>query len=245
MLTSCSKTAVQILGYICRGLARDKTDELGLYIMQSVLILVAPALFAASVYMTLGRLMRSIHGERHSIIPVRWLTRAFVAGDIFSFLVQSSGAGLMGSSNANQKTGQYIILAGLCIQIVMFALFAATALVFDVRMRRWPSGASLDGAGPRWKRVMAMMYAVSALIMVRSIYRVVEYVMGKDGYLLRHEWTLCVFDAALMVLAMVVYGLLYPDELTVTNVKRETTDSGSLNMTDEMRLAEGGRAGGG
>ncbi|POR31739.1 Uncharacterized protein TPAR_08065 [Tolypocladium paradoxum] len=240
--------AFEVIGYVGRALAEDKTDQLGPYIMQSVLILVAPALYAASIYMTLGRLMRSIHGERHSLVPVRWLTRAFVTGDVFSFLVQSTGGGLMGSGSSSQQTGQNIILAGLFIQIIMFGLFAATAVVFDVRMRRWPSGASLDGTASRWQRVMMMLYAVSALIMVRSIFRVVEYIMGKKGYLLRNEWTLYVFDAALMLAVMAVYGWIYPGELTATNVKPrpwETADSGSVNMTDEMRPADGGRADGG
>ena len=245
MATNIWKPAVQLVGYIGRALAEDKTDQLGLFILQSVAILVAPALFAASIYMTLGRLMRSVHGERHSLMPVRWLTRAFVTGDVFSFLVQSTGGGLMGVRNFNQQTGQDIILAGLFIQIVMFGLFAVLAVVFDVRMRRWPSEASLSGTGPRWKAMMAMLYAVSALIMVRSIFRVVEYIMGKDGYLLRNEWTLYVFDAALMLAAMAVYGWIYPGELTPDNVKPrpwETVDSTSINMTDEVQLADGGRA---
>lgn len=60
-----------------------------------------------------------------------------------------------------------------------------------------------------------MLYGTSALIMVRSIFRVVEYVMGRDGYPLQHEWTLYVFDALLMVLAMVVFAWWYPGRLNV------------------------------
>lgn len=102
-------------------MAEDKTDQLGPYIV--LLILVAPALFAASIYMTLGRLMRSVQGERHSLVPVRWLTRAFAAGDVLSFPMQSSGGGLMGSGSSGQETAQNL-------QTVMFGLFAVTAIVF-------------------------------------------------------------------------------------------------------------------
>ncbi|KAJ6441826.1 RTA1 like protein [Purpureocillium lavendulum] len=235
---------VEVIGYAARAVSEDKTDQLGPFIVQSVLLLVAPALFAASIYMVLGRLMRSIHGERHSIIPVRWLTRAFVAGDIFSFLVQSSGAGLMANSSFSQKTAQNIILAGLLIQIVMFGLFAATAVIFDVRMRRWPSGASAEGgSGARWKQVLWMLYAVSALIMVRSVFRVIEYAMGKDGYLLGHEWTLYIFDAVLMLAVMALYGWIYPGELSQAAVKPrpwESVDSTSVGMADDVRYGGGG-----
>ncbi|KAJ3472977.1 hypothetical protein NLG97_g10597 [Lecanicillium saksenae] len=78
----------EIVGYVARAAAPDKTDNLILFILQSVFILVAPALFAASIYMVLSRLARSVHGERHLVIPPRWLTRVFVLGDVFSFLVQ-------------------------------------------------------------------------------------------------------------------------------------------------------------
>lgn len=64
---------------------------LGPYIMQSLLLLVAPALFAASVYMELGRIILVTDGEAHAIIRRRWLTKLFVAGDVLSFLVQSGG----------------------------------------------------------------------------------------------------------------------------------------------------------
>ncbi|EFZ01348.1 RTA1 like domain protein [Metarhizium robertsii] len=224
----------QFLGYVARAYARDKTDQLGPFVMQSVLILVAPALFAASIYMTLGRLMRSIHGERHSLIPVNWLTKAFVLGDVLSFLVQSTGAGLMAVKNFDPKKAENIILVGLIVQIVMFGLFAMTAAIFHVRMRRWPSAASMDAG---WVRIMMMLYATSALILVRSVFRVVEYIMGKEGYLLTHEWTLYVFDAALMFGTMVVYGVVYPGHLSRGELRKprawDVVDSGPGE--DEVR----------
>lgn len=64
---------------------------LGPYIIQSTLLLIAPALFAATIYMILGRIIALVHGEHHSIIRLKWLTKIFVVGDCLSFLMQSSG----------------------------------------------------------------------------------------------------------------------------------------------------------
>lgn len=61
------------------------------YVMQSLLILLAPAFFAASIYMVLGRIIHLVDGEAHSIIRAKWLTKIFVGGDVLSFLAQSSG----------------------------------------------------------------------------------------------------------------------------------------------------------
>lgn len=62
--------------------------------MQSLLILLAPAFFAASIYMILGRLIVLVDGEAHSPIRVKWLTKIFVGGDVLSFLAQSAGTSL-------------------------------------------------------------------------------------------------------------------------------------------------------
>lgn len=53
--------------------------------------LVAPALFAASIYMELGRLVVVLHAERYSLIRPKWMTKIFVLGDVLSFLLQSGG----------------------------------------------------------------------------------------------------------------------------------------------------------
>ena len=58
-----------------------------------------------------------------------------------------------------------------------------------------------------------MLYAVSALIMVRSLFRVVEYTMGYNGYPLTHEWTLYIFDSMLMFAVTVIFYVRYPSKL--------------------------------
>jgi RTA1 like protein. len=59
--------------------------------MQSTLLLIAPALFAASIYMELGRIIIMVKGEQFALIRVNWMTKIFVAGDVLSFLMQASG----------------------------------------------------------------------------------------------------------------------------------------------------------
>jgi hypothetical protein len=59
--------------------------------MQSVLLLVAPALYAASIYMYLCRVIVLVRGEKFLLIRVNWMTKIFIAGDVLSFLMQASG----------------------------------------------------------------------------------------------------------------------------------------------------------
>lgn len=82
-----------VLPYTQRAIGHTESPDwsIGAFVLQSVLILVAPALFAASIYMELGRIIRMTDGASHSMVPLRWLTKIFVAGDVLSFLMQSSG----------------------------------------------------------------------------------------------------------------------------------------------------------
>lgn len=46
---------------------------------------------AASIYMILGRIIQLTDGDSHCLVKRRWVTKIFVAGDVISLLMQSSG----------------------------------------------------------------------------------------------------------------------------------------------------------
>lgn len=84
---------VETIGYIGRIISAHQSPNwtIGPYVIQSTLLLVAPAFFAASIYMELGRIILMVKGEQFSLIRVNWTTKIFVGGDVLSFLMQASG----------------------------------------------------------------------------------------------------------------------------------------------------------
>lgn len=84
---------VQAVGYIIRtvSIQQKPNYELVPFILTTVLILLAPAVYAASIYMILGRLVELVEGEAYSLIRRKWLTKVFVLGDVLSFVVQGMG----------------------------------------------------------------------------------------------------------------------------------------------------------
>lgn len=165
--------------------------------------------------MTLGRIIRATNGGRLSIIRSTWLTKIFVTGDVLSFFVQAAGGGLLSSGVNNPKMikiGQDIILAGLFIQLFIFGIFVATAVIFHMRLRKSPTKESLE-LELEWVKMLWVLYALSAFIMIRNVYRVVEYIQGNDGYLRTSEWPTYVFDAAIMSSVMAVMFWWYPNML--------------------------------
>ncbi|KAJ5106231.1 RTA1 like protein [Penicillium angulare] len=200
----------EIIGYIGRAVAHSNTTTMGPYIVSSIFVLLGPTLFAASIYMTLGRLIRYIGAEHLSFIRVSRLTKTFVWGDVLSFIVQGNSSSL--SILGYPQWAKVAVVGGLAIQLISFSLFWLTAIIFERRVRRQPTPESLL-PGTLWKKSLYMLYAVSALIMIRSIFRVIEYVMGNSGYPLQHEWTLYIFDSVPMAIVMVIFFIWYPSEL--------------------------------
>ncbi|KAB2109599.1 hypothetical protein AG0111_0g2344 [Alternaria gaisen] len=193
----------EAIGYSARAAAHNDTEGKTPYIIQSTLILLAPILFAASIYMILGRLIRRTDSAEYSLIRVNWLTKIFVGGDILCFLIQAGGAGMLVSANDKDgfKRGENIILGGLILQILIFGFFVVVASIWHVRLQKGPTASSADIP---WTKLIWFLYAASVCITIRNLCRVIEYAMGKDGYLLSHEWPIYVYDFLPMMITLVV-----------------------------------------
>ncbi|KAE8338225.1 hypothetical protein BDV24DRAFT_176828 [Aspergillus arachidicola] len=216
----------EIYGYGGRCGAYKNTASLFSFALSNNGVLLAPALFAASIYMTLSRIIRSVHGEKYSFIPMKWLTRSFVLGDIVSFAVQASSTGL--SVTGHATAAKAVVLLGLFIQLISFGLFGCTAAVFYRRIRRSPTAACFD-SGILWEQSLHMLFAVSGLIMGRSVFRVIEYWGGESGYLLRHEWPMYVFDTVPMLVVMILFYVRYPSDIRVKGREEESSEM-PMNM---------------
>lgn len=110
-------------------------------------------------------------------------------------------------------TGERIIIGGLVVQLLFFGCFVVTSATFHVRISRRPTSKILDDS-LAWERQLYVLYGTSGLILVRSVFRLIEYAQGNDGYLISHEVYLYVFDSVLMLATMVVLTWIHPSEIT-------------------------------
>ncbi|KAL1651512.1 hypothetical protein SLS61_005464 [Didymella pomorum] len=187
----------ETIGYAARAAAHSDTVSKTPYIIQSVLILIAPILFAASIYMILGRLIMRTDSANYSLVRAKWVTKIFVTGDVFCFFIQSGGAGMLVQAKDKDgvKMGENIILGGLILQILIFLFFVIIAGTWHRRLETRPTAASADIP---WQKMVRFLYAASAFITIRNMCRVVEYAMGK------HEWPLYIYDCLMMIATLAV-----------------------------------------
>ncbi|CAI7644016.1 unnamed protein product [Penicillium glandicola] len=228
----------QIIGYVARAAAHFNKTSTTLYAMQSLFILLAPILYAASIYMVLGRIITFLNGEHLSSVPVHLMTKIFVGGDILSFILQAAGGGVMtGGSTKTVAIGQWIIVAGLCVQLLFFGTFILSSATFHIRIVGSPTEKSVrtrhlgTSILPRnWSSLLFACYTVSVLILIRSIYRLIEFAQGNNGYVISHEVYLYVFDAAMMFSVMAIMNVFHP---SVVLQKEESPDLSSAESPVE------------
>ncbi|KAK7426635.1 hypothetical protein QQZ08_006813 [Neonectria magnoliae] len=206
----------EAVGYVGRAMSAQEAPDFtkNPYIIQSILLLLGPALYAASIYMVLGRIMVLLDAGEHSVIRPNWLTKVFVLGDVLSFFAQSGGGGMLATAKNtdNVKLGENVIVGGLCIQILFFGFFMIVTLIFHLRIRAKPTQKSYELAVP-WRKLLYVLYTTSLFILVRSVFRVAEYVLGKEGALQSNEYWLYIFDALLMGLVSLLFNWFHPSRV--------------------------------
>ncbi|CAG8951478.1 hypothetical protein HYFRA_00007394 [Hymenoscyphus fraxineus] len=223
----------EVIGYAARAINAKQTPnwETNPYAIQSLMLLLAPTLFAASIYMILKRIIILTDGERNSIIKTKWITAVFVSGDVISFLLQSGGGGMLVQAKSKDAVtmGQNMITYGLYVQVAFFALFMTVTMVFHIRMLKDPSYRASILTVP-WQQYIVVLYIASFLILVRSVFRIAEYVMGSGGPLMSTEMYLYLFDAALMAATMLLFNIRHPSSIIMG--RRDMEREGSIPLKD-------------
>ncbi|KAK2761833.1 rta1 domain-containing protein [Colletotrichum kahawae] len=233
----------ETVGYLGRAMSSQEAPDYTLnpYIIQSILLLLGPALFAASIYMILGRLINLLDAGNYSLIRPNWLTKVFVLGDLLSFFAQSGGGGMLATAKSTDsvKLGENIIVGGLCIQILFFAFFMVVTLIFHMRLSRNPTPKTYSLDTP-WKGLLWVLYGTSFMILIRSLFRVAEYVQGSGGELQSKEMYIYVFDALLIGLTSVLFNWFHPSRV-INNRDTSLKQVSSSEVLSEGYLMESGQ----
>lgn len=136
-------------------------------------------------------------------------------------ILNAIGVAWLASPNADadiRKVGEHLSQAALVLQLVVVSSFVVLAVLFHSRCRRAGVAAA---RGVRWP--LRTLYASTALILVRTIYRVVEHFGPGPTRLLepgfafadlspvwRYEAYFFAFEAALMLLNLALWNASHP-----------------------------------
>ncbi|KAF7956230.1 hypothetical protein EAE96_005150 [Botrytis aclada] len=200
-------------GYVFRYLSAKNTASIILYSGQSLLIILPPSLYAATIYMIYGRIVLFVNAPSASIISPKNVTKLFVGGDFVSFLMQAGGGGMMAVASIS-SLGEKVIIGGLLAQLVFFSIFLVIAITFERRMRSHPRAFDIPASGKKhWHKLLMLLFAAAVLIIVRCVYRVIEFSQGSTGILMSHEYYMYIMDAAPMFVVQCMFHIIHAGDV--------------------------------
>ncbi|KAI8881238.1 RTA1-domain-containing protein [Backusella circina FSU 941] len=193
----------ELVGYICRILCHSKTTLI-IYIIQQMFLLLSPNALALVNYKTCGEIIRLSNVKpRFFFLRQKFVTWFFFWSDIFAFFLQGSGGGLQVKQDT-MSIGNVIVLVGLYVQLFFFASF--TCIIIYVH-RNPEYTYEVEGVANPKKSLIRTLYITMALLLIRSIYRVVEYQYGYAGPVASAEWAFYVFDGLVILFAFIFYAI--------------------------------------
>ncbi|CZR61014.1 related to RTM1 protein [Phialocephala subalpina] len=224
-------------GYILRSLSTQNQTDKNLYVSSYSLIVLAPVLMAAACYVVFGRIVFHVVPKENRTmrllwVPPRFVTPIFVACDIVALFLQLIGAVRITTVDVDTpggksklQTGKTIAQIGVAVQMVCFGLFSIIAVRFNFTSKRFVAQFEerlatetkgekyciIDGEEkklkPKWEAILRVTNITSVLILIRSVYRMVDFSLGQTGYTGTHEWVEYIFDALMIfpVVALFVY----------------------------------------
>ncbi|KAL2868578.1 RTA1 domain-containing protein [Aspergillus lucknowensis] len=214
-------SAMEAVGYITRTISTQDVSARTIFSLQFGLLILAPVLMAGALYVLFGRIIFQVVPKEHRTfkvcwVPPRFVTPIFVAFDILALFLQLIGAVMITSGNGTSQDdlntfnrGRDLALVGVIVQIVAFGIFTIAAVRFNFTSKKFLKAVSQPLYGqdefsmaiqdkPRkndWQALLRVVNLATVMILIRSIFRMVEFTEGHGGYINTHEWPFYVFDA--------------------------------------------------
>ncbi len=187
------------------------------FVVSYFFIVVAPVFLSAGIYTTLTSLI-ALLGEGVSPLGLkrRSIIAVFVTADVFSTIVQVAGAALIGVSESHRKdpsTANWILLAGLAVQVLSFLLFLFLLFIFISKAGK----ATMSTGQGGMMRYTAAVVVSSLLVYLRTCFRLAETAQGVGGFASSHEAFFGALEFAPVVLAVGILGWWHPGRLVGRN----------------------------
>ena len=135
--------------------------------------------------------------------------------------MQAAGGASAASAANNGKSptaGNNVVIAGLVFQCITLALFCFLSFDYGVRVKKQhgaqqnvldPKGEQLRSSGS-FKAFLVGLAASTILILLRCIYRVVEFSGGFGGPIEHNQTTFIIFESCMTILAVLLLNALHP-----------------------------------
>ncbi|KAF2726846.1 RTA1-domain-containing protein [Polyplosphaeria fusca] len=232
----------ELIGYIGRiMLWNNPYSSLGFQI-QICCLIISPAFVSGGIYLTLKHIVLNF-GESWSRLRAPWYTYIFIAGDIFSLILQGAGGGIAATADNGsnmQDVGTNLMIAGVIFQVVILAVFGYLLAEYSTRTYRRRSQLSTAAMtlfnSRNFRLFMFAIVTAYVSIFVRCVYRIPELTSGWGSKLMRNEPEFIALEGVMIVIAVLVLTIFHPGycfpALASTFGKQKQMSAKTVNDSD-------------
>ncbi|KAI9761884.1 MAG: hypothetical protein M1840_001537 [Geoglossum simile] len=220
-----------VAGFVVREVGAYNYDDLNIFIASTVLLLVAPPVYEGANYFLLGRILYYVP-YFSPLHPGRVVT-TFIGIDVVIGALTGNGASYVSNSSLTEEKrnmGKSLLKAALLLQLASMGGFVAIAARYQYRCRK------AGVLSRNLHTVLIVLYTSSAIISVRTIFRIVEYFavasldarsdFKKISPVIRHEAYFWVFEVSLMLCNSVLMNSFHPSRFLPRNNKIYLAEDG-------------------
>ncbi|KAF4496485.1 phospholipid-translocating ATPase [Fusarium agapanthi] len=202
--------AWETIGFAFKTLGSRNQQNTTYVILGQLFFLLAPLWVNAFVYMAVARMVYFRVPDRKLLgIKAIRMTLLFVWLDIILFLVQGAGGSMLSNNDDMNviRIGQKVYMAGVGLQLAVILIFIGITTFFYSKLRQL-EGRSMG----RMKWLILAMLTVLVLIVIRIVYRLIEFGPGVNEHnqLLIHEEYPLGLDATPILIALVLLNIMHP-----------------------------------
>ncbi|KAF4995582.1 hypothetical protein FGRMN_5035 [Fusarium graminum] len=205
----------EVLGFVGRVLLHSKPDSQGHFFLSLFGTVIGPSLTSIAIFIILPHIL-GIYGE--PICPFKPLVAGLIFWGLGAFTIVLELVGIIFTayeSNAvSRKQGAAIVATGLAIQAL--SLIACTGLHFWFTLSLSTRRGTLDArhlqvySSSQFKKFLMAMEMASALLIVYSFYRLVEFADGVSGDVFQNQAAFMVIGGLLPFLAAALLTFVHP-----------------------------------
>ena len=166
-------SALEAVGYVGRLKLWANPLSIKGFEIQIICLVLAPAFLSAGIYLSLKHLILHL-GPRYSTLKPEYYTRAFIAADIISLILQFTGGAIAGLG-AQKNIGLRLALVGIIGQVVTLSVFGVLATDYAGRLFKNRNELSNEARktcrGWKFRLYANSIGTTFVAILIRCIYR--------------------------------------------------------------------------
>ncbi|KAF5604382.1 phospholipid-translocating ATPase [Fusarium pseudoanthophilum] len=205
MMAGC---ILEIIGYIGRLIIHDNPFDFIGFLLQIIMITIAPVFFSAAIYVLLSQVINFVDPNVSRFSP-KYFYWIFIPSDIISLILQAVGGAVSVVSTAQEdvKTGEDISIAGLVFQVVTLLCFVALFIDYVFRASKSPARYRLT------KPILTFLFFLflsTIFILIRCGYRIAELNGGYFSAIFRDEGLYIALESCMMCIAVLLLNAGHP-----------------------------------